>query len=388
MTETALVLGGGGARGAWQAGALAWIAQNGAPSSGLGLDHLVGSSVGAINAAFLGGEAPDFDRASRALWALWSSTEVGDVYRLRLRRLWRVPRALLQGGGRPRGPVALLDNRPLEGMLRRRVRWGALGRAVSDGTLRSVAFVATDLARSATTIFAGGRALGGVNPGARRLIPAALGPEHVLASVALPLLFPPVQIDRRWYLDGGVSEQTPVRTALALGARRVLALSLDCPPAPSLDPNAPPTWPRVIGQTMNAVLTDRNQPELDRIERVNRLLDWGVAAYGPGFEAGLSSALADDREGPWERSQALLLRPSRDLGEVAGESLDRGLQGRVSDLTRVVFRFLEDTAGAGDADALSYLLFDPGYLKTLLELGWSDAEARGDELRAFLAGAQ
>ena len=391
MKRTALVLGGGGARGAWQAGALAWICQAMPARTGrrASFDQLVGSSVGAINAAFLAGEAHATDKASQTLWEHWGSTEVGAVYRLRLRRLWRIPRALLRGGDAPRGPIALLDGRPLERTLRERIRWSGIESSLRSGELGSVAVVATDLAGSTPTVFHQG-APGWPAPGPdpdRRFVSGPLRPEHLLASVALPLLFPPVGLDDHWYLDGGLSEPTPLRTAVRLGARRILSLSLDSVRLPAVDHSARPTWPRVLGKTMNAVLLDRAEPEAERMGRVNRVLTWGEGEYGSGFSAGLARALAGDPGGPWEPTEALFLRPSVDLGVLAAQSLSAGLRGRVDDMTRVVFRFLEDTAEAGDADALSFLLFDPGYLQVLLDLGWQDAAARGDEIVEFLAGA-
>jgi NTE family protein len=392
MDDAALVLAGGGARGAWQAGALAWICQAVPARTGhpLRFESMVGSSVGAINAAFLAGEAEDLARGSQTLREHWRGTEVGAVYHLRLRRLWRVPRALFSAGHPPRGPIALLDPSPLERTVRQRIRWPGIGAALASGALGSLAFVATELASGGTTAFhqdGPGRAPPTAGPG-RRFVAGPLAPEHVFASVALPLLFPPVQVGGRWYLDGGLSEQRPVHTALYMGARRVLSLGLHAEESGATDYGLPPTWPRVIGKTMNTVLSGRSEPELARIDRVNRVLRWGEEACGAGFGERLAAAMADDPAGPWVRTDAFALRPSMDLGVLAAQSLDRGLRGRVDDMTRVVFRFLEDTAGAGDADALSYLLFDPGYLEALLELGWEDAAAQGDALVGFLAGGE
>ena len=392
MKKTALVLAGGGARGAWQAGVLAWIGQAlpAATGSPLRFDQMVGSSVGALNAAFLAGAAEDLGAGTQALWDHWAGTEVGSVYRMRLRRLWRVPRALLQGGEAPRGPIALLDSGPLHRVVRERVDWRGLKRALWSGALGSLALVATDLASGEATVFhQEGAGRGQPVPGrGRSFVPADLAPEHVFASVALPLLFPPVALGRHWYLDGGLSEQTPVGSALGLGARRILSLSLQAPATDATDHGWPPTWPRVIGKTMTAVLSDRSEPALERMERVNRLVRWGEGAYGPGFAERLAEGMGGGEDGPWEPTEALALHPSRDLGELASEQLAAGLQGRVDDMTRVVFRFLQDTAGAGDADALSYLLFDPGYLHALLKLGWSDAEAQGEAILAFLGDAE
>lgn len=368
---------------------LAWIGQamRGAGEPPVTFDQLVGCSVGAINTGFLAGEAGSLEGSSRALWEHWRTTEVGAVFRLRLRRLWRVPRALLGGGDPPRGPIALLDDGPLQDMVRRRIRWSGIGASLRSGPLRSIAWVATDLAGATPTVFHqdGPGRPAPRSTSDRRFVRGPLRPEHLLASMALPLLFPPVALDGHWYLDGGLSEQAPVRTALLLGARRVLSLNLDAPRPVTVDHRAPPTWPRVIGKTMNAVLLDRAEPEEERMARVNHLLAWGEGEYGPGFAEGLDRAMERDGGAPWQRTEALSLRPSMDLGELAGRAMARGLRGRVDEMTRVVFRFLEDTADAGDADALSFLLFDPSYLGSLLELGWEDAAARGDELREFLA---
>ncbi len=425
MSRDALVLGGGGARGAWQAGVLRYLCREMPAELGdsLRFDLLVGTSVGALNAAFMAAEAGRPDTAGERLAEHWRSIELSAVYRMRLRRLWRVPFSLLRATGRPRGEIALLDGSPLTEVVSRRVDWRGISRALEEGHLQGLAVTATELSSTRNVVFH--QVAPGVevpSEGGRdsmRFVEATIGTQHIQASTALPLLFPPVKLGGRWYLDGGLGEQTPMRPAVALGADRVLALSLAKLVGPAdiegddTDPGAEPTWPRVIGKTMNAVLLDRSEPESARRQRVNRLLAWGNErqarllragaerwgddfvswaeeilardAFPVDFAEGLEAVMSDDRDAPWRRVESMVLCPSVDLGVLASQTMDRGLRGEVNELTRLVFDFLDDTAQAGDADALSYILFDPAYLHALLELGEADAAAHHDELAAFLA---
>jgi NTE family protein len=187
-----------------------------------------------------------------------------------------------------------------------------------------------------------------------------------MASAALPLLFPAVQLGKAWYGDGGIRLTAPLSPALHLGARRIMAISTRYhrTPAEEDTPNIygypPPA--QVAGVLLNAVFLDLLDNDALRLERLNRLLE----SLPPEHRYGL------------EPVKLLVLRPSQDLGKLAGRFEAR--------LPRS-FRFLTRGLGTRETespDVLSLILFQPDYVRALIEVGEADAEARAEEIEAFL----
>lgn len=398
MPRIALVLAGGGARAAWAAGVLHYLGHVLAPRLGTDLrfDVITGTSAGAINGAMLASMVDDLPTATSRLWDHWHGLDIGQVYRIGARQLWRVPRSILSDtSGRPWGEVALADVTPLRRMLREGVDWGRLHRIIRDGKLSAFSVTATELATSRSVVFVEGPepnspVLDSTNPFFRPRL-ARIGPEHVLASAAIPLVFPPVKVGGRFFLDGGLGMNTPLRPALRLGADRVLVLSLrhhrtmeESEAIGRKHGGATPTWAQVVGKTMSAVLLDRSVHEVDKMERVNRLLDWGSDLFGPTFVNELGAFITGERGIPYRAVRPLLLAPSVDLGALASEVTQRASFGSGADeVTIRALRFLSGANESGENDAMSYLLFDPTFVRELLEIGRRDAEANRDALEAF-----
>jgi NTE family protein len=390
-----LVLAGGGARAAYEAGVLRWIATEVPQILGrpIGFEVIVGTSAGAINGAFLAAESADWGRATQALLDHWMGIEIPDVYRIGVRQLWRVPMTIVTGR-RSRGEMAIADTSPLRTVIRERVPWEGISRSVAGGTLRAFAVTATELATSRNIVFYEGvpecdALLRSRNPFVRPQ-QVRMGPEHVLASAAIPLFFPPVKVEGRWFADGGLGQNTPLRPAIRFGADRVLVITLRTPMSvESGDDRArrlggiPPTWAQMIGKFMNTVLLDKAIHDVERIERMNRILRWGEATYGPGFMDGLGELVSRDRGAPYRPLGSVLIAPSEDLGAIAQKVALAGDFGDVDRVTRRMLNALARAVDASDNDALSYLLFTRTYIDRLIELGRRDAEARRDELVAF-----
>ena len=403
MAKYALVLGGGGARGAYEAGVLWHIAHHAQSRLGrpLRFSSIVGTSAGAINAAFLAAWAHDLARGTDALCQQWRGLGTSRVYRMGIKQVFGVGRSVMKGFGAFRGEeVALVDATPLHDLIRKEVPWPRVQANLDEGHLDALAVVATELATSRSVVFVqeGGPkpvAWDSTNPYVRPR-PTRIRAEHVLASSAIPLLFPPVEIDSRWYIDGGVGMNTPIRPALRLGADRILVVSVrkhltvgQAQQIADLRGRAKPTWAQVVGKTMNAVLLDRSNHEVERMERINELLRWGRIRYGEDFAPGLSHIMEAERGAGWREIEPLLLDPSVDLGALASEVVERVDFGRGGDeLTRRVLKFLAHASPPGENDALSYLLFEPSFLERLIELGRADAAAREDEIFEFLGGAE
>ena len=377
-----LVLSGGGARGAYQAGVLRGIADVlGAEANRGPFRVLTGISAGAINATVAAAGGAHFGEAVADLWEVWRHlrmdnvvrTDIGSVSGLAMR--WMLNLGI---GGRStvkQSATHLLDASPLRELLRERIDTEAIGRHVRDGVLRGVAVTATSYASgTAITFF---DAAPDAKPWARsarmgQRAPLAL--EHVLASAAIPVLFPPVRIGTCWYGDGGVRMTAPLSPAIHLGAERVLAVGVryQRPDELTREMNEGNFMHEVtladIGGTMlNASFLDSLEADAERMTRINHTI------------ALLNEEQRRRQPAPLHVLPLLVIRPSMDLGKLASDQLEN-----FPALLRHMLRGLgvsEDNGG----DLLSYLSFDPAYTVPLLELGRADAHAQRSAIEAFFA---
>ena len=233
--NTALVLSGGGARGAYQAGVLQGLAELGLAVSAEGFDILVGSSAGAINGAMLAAQADDFPGAANRLAEVWSAIEPQHVFRTDLRSLGGIGarwfRDLSFGGAMRRvGPKSLLDTAPLRELLREWIPFEAIDGHVHQGQLRAFALPATDLYTADGVVFLDAPAEVPLWKRGRWSIERArIRVEHVMASSAIPVFFPSVEIEGRHFGDGSVRNTAPLSPAINLGADRILAIGVRQP---------------------------------------------------------------------------------------------------------------------------------------------------------------
>jgi NTE family protein len=225
--------------------------------------------------------------------------------------------------------------------------------------------------------------------------PTAVGPLHTLASAAIPLLFPAIRIDDELHCDGGLRLNTPLAPALHLGATHVLVIGLrhagaehpDAARKHEREANVMnPTY--LMGKVLNALLLDRVETDLERLQLFNDILSRGMEVYGPDFLTRINEPIVDRRGRPYRVVQNFHLTPSEDLGRIASECLEAtprggGLRARLS---RQLARYAA-LGAIGEADLLSYLFFDRTFTDRLLELGRRDARAAGDELVAFFGSA-
>lgn len=375
MSHTALVLTGGGARGAYQAGALRGIAEV-LGEAAAPFDIYTGTSVGAINATFMASRSESFATGTAELARFWSSVQIEDVFDVRTSKVvgrglsWI--RTLMFGGLWPGAPANhLLDTQPLRRTLGELIDFDAVRAGVAAERLRAVGVVASHYgAGSAVTFFDGHPEL---KPWVRRgrlahAEPLAL--DHVMASSAIPVLFPPVPIGGRSYGDGGLRLGSPVSPALRLGAHRVVAIGLRrARTGEETQRVHESTGPHesladVLSEVLNSVFIEHLDSDTDRVRLVNRLL----ARAEPGAEAALGV-----RHVP-----LFVLQPSQDLGALAHDMLHT-----FPPLVRHLLRGWG--TGGRHGDLLSYLAFSPEYTTRLVELGRNDALAHADEIREFFA---
>ena len=371
--ELALVLTGGGARGAYQVGLLRYLAKQ---FPELRFPILTGVSAGAVNTAFLAQHEGTFREAVAELSALWSSVSPDRVFRVDAPSLlgsvlrWGIR---LVSGGTPgtRQTRGLLDTSPFREILERSLdtRGGELAgieRNIERGILRAIALSTTSYTTGQSVVWVQGREIETWERPKRRSVQTRLRVEHILASAGLPLLFPAVRIGDEWYGDGGIRLTAPLSPALHLGAHKILAVSSRYErtqqEANRVEAAGYPPPAQVIGVLYNAIFLDLIDQDVMRLERLNQLL----RELQPEQRQGLRIV------------DILTIRPSRDLGRIA-----RDYEPRLPASFRWLTRGL-GTREMASSDLLSMMMFQDDYLARLIELGEADAEARAGAIGDFI----
>ncbi len=398
-----LVLMAGGARGAYQAGVLKRIAElasfRGGPSP---FAIVAGASAGAINGTMLAAHSADFVDGTVLMAQLWSQLEVAQVFRTGAASLtlgglrWLRDLSL---GGLLAGPGAraLLDATPLRELIERSVPFGRIADAIRRGHLYAIAISATSYHSGRSFTFVQGRPGHPVWVKSRRVVlPVELRVDHVCASAAIPVVFPPVALDcgagELFFGDGALRQVAPFSPAIRLGASRVLAIGIRSQrstdaisPAAALAGErvleagggipAPPPLAQICGILLNAVFLDHLDTDHDHLNRMNEL----ISAYGgdrPATPSARSSGVTVAE--PMRVVTPLVINPSEDLAVVARMHAHK--------MPRLIRHLLDGlgTPEAQSADLISYLLFDGAYTQALIDIGYRDADERRDEIEAFL----
>ena len=395
----ALVLSGGGARGAYEVGVLRYILGELAPQLGpAALPRIFcGTSVGAINACAVAANADSVDFQIDHLRERWLSLRLDNIFRLGWGDLAGLARWIF-GSARTDGPRSLLDAAPLAELVRQVIPWRGLHSAVSERRVHGITVSATDVESGHTVVFIeSAHELVLRSPdGAVDWVPARLTAMHALASAAIPIVFPTVRVAGRLYSDGSVRQNTPLSPALRLGAGRVLVIGLRAaaeplPPRPERqDEEEQQTYSSplfLFGKLLDALLLDRVENDLANLRQVNAALQ-ALQRLSPLAIGQEPVAMALEAAGGSLRPvRDLFIRPSIDLGKLAAEVLRRpAVRGRLAGPAGYLLRRLGEQATAGDpSDLLSYLLFDDEYAHDLIALGEHDARALTEPLAAFLS---
>jgi len=398
----ALVLSGGGARGAYEAGVLRYALGKLAARRGLSAlpQIFCGTSVGAINACALAARAEMPDLGVRLLADRWESLRLEDVFKLGWGDLTTIARWLV---GKPKpatdNVTSLLDAGPLALLVREFIPWRALHENVASGRVRAVTLSATDVETGHTIIFvesATDHALYSTDASVE-YVPVRLKPQHALASAAIPIIFPTVRVGGRLFVDGSVRQNTPIAPAIRMGCERVLVIGLRADPrtllarasrrqgASEQESLSSPLY--LFGKLLDALLLDRVENDLANLRRVNAAL----RALSPGVLEEQPVALALVAAGGSLRPVSdLFIRPSQDLGKIAADVLTRpAVRSRLVGPAGYLMRRIGENAveTQDPSDLLSYLLFDGEYARELIALGERDAHEVREELDAFLGSA-
>ena len=373
----ALVLPGGGARAAFQVGVLKALADLVPRDAPLPFRVVSGTSAGAILAALVASHADRFRQGACSLERFWRNFRIQDVFRTDTASMLGSGLHFLLAlvsGGHLASPRSVFDNSPLRDLLERHVNFARIRQHVDHGQLGAIAINASDYRTARSVSFYQCR-----DPQAATLrhwhqgTPAELSLDHLMASTAVPFLFPPVPIDGEYYGDGAMRQLAPLTPAIKLGADRLLVVGVRPPDDPGIRGAAEviphiahgaghgPTFGQIFGFMLDTLFMDGVQADLERVERANEL----VAAAGAGA-TGL------------RRIEVLSLTPRVDFGPIAERHA-----GEVPSALRALLRVM-GAANPGGRTLLSYLLFQGSFARELIAHGYADAMARREELQALL----
>jgi NTE family protein len=356
-----LVLTGGGARSAYQVGVLKGLAELVRRGAACPFPIITGTSAGAVSAIALASDAAHFRRSVYAIERVWRDFRVHQVFKADAASMFKSGLhwllAFLTGGWLVQPPHSLFDNTPLWDLLRATLHFDGIPRSLYKKHLHAVGVCATCYDDADSVTFYASSAP--VEPWARVFRKGArtqLTLEHLMASLSIPFLFRPVLLQEAYFGDGAMRQTSPLSPAIHLGATKLLIIGVNDPPASGLTAKKraiEPTFGQMFGFMLDSLFMDQLNADLERIKRYNENSDM-------------------------RRIESLLLTPSRDVNEIA--------QRHAKELPRALRALLRALGANNSASTLllSYLLFERGFTRELIELGHADARARADEIREFL----
>lgn len=377
--KTALVLPGGGARGAFQVGVLKAIAELLPPGCVNPFAVISGTSAGAINSVVLASKARRYRVAAAELERVWGNFRSAQVFRTdslaMLKSSLHWLSSIVLGGLIVGTPKSLLDNSPLRSLLSRNVRFPRIQASIEAGYLHAVAVTAAGYGSARSTSFY--QSAAGTRPWSRTRrvgVRQGLNLDHLMASIAVPMIFPPVSINGEYFGDGAMRQATPLSPAIHLGADRILVVGVrDETGHSGTDPHSQqkfPSFAQIAGYMLDTLFMDGLYSDLERMTRINQLID----AVPPEKRTG---ALMKMRP-----IDTMVIIPSKDLRAIAYKhrrempvpvrALLRGIGGRNQNESRL----------------LSFLLFEQAYTQELIELGYNDAMSEKDQLLDFVTGKE
>jgi NTE family protein len=359
--QLGLVLTGGGARSAYQVGVLKGIAELLQRGSACPFPIITGTSAGAVSAVALASDAAHFRRSVLAIERVWRDFRVHQVFKadavsmLKSSLHWFM--AFLTGGWLVRPPHALFDNAPLWELLRQHLHFDGIPRSLYKTHLHAIGVSATCYGDAdSVTFFAAEATAEPWHRVYRKGVRATLTLDHLMASLSIPFLFRPVLLNDAYYGDGAMRQTSPLSPAILLGATRLMIIGVNDPVPTGAPPQrraVEPTFSQMFGFMLDSLFMDTLNANLERINRYNE-------------SAGMRPI------------ETLVLTPSRDVNEIARRHL--------KELPRALRTLLRALGAHNSANSLllSYLMFERGFTRALIEMGYQDAKTRAAEIRDFL----
>lgn len=370
-----LVLSGGGARGAYQVGVLSAIADIARASSiQEAFDIYTGVSAGAINATFLAAGADDFAATSKSLVDLWSQmtsdkifySDIGSIGKIGFNWMKSVSVGGLSGATPGQ---ALLDTTPLHNLIREKLPFAKIQNNLDRGVFKGLAITALDYqASTAITFVQGQKDLPDWRKSRRQSEKAQINAEHVLASSAIPLLFPPVGVGERYFGDGCVRNTAPCSPSIYLGSKKIMVIGVRRQSPTAYDhhvlqnPKAPSVG-RVLNVLLNSVMLDGIELDIERLGRINSFIDQIPKSHHESLT--------------YKKVDFVWISPSADIGEIAAQK-----HMKLPPIIRYLLKGLGNINEA--SEIVSYLLFDPSFCTQLIEIGYEDGMRQKEEIRNFL----
>lgn len=376
--KVGLVLSGGGARGAYQIGVLKAIAEliQKKPEL-LRFKVITGASAGAINAAALASFSDDFVRSTKFLERLWSNitsekvfhTDAMNLGKIGLKWMGELSFGGLTGVGAS-SSRSLLDTKPLHELLKNNLPFHRIERNITEGNIDAVAVTALDYADSTAITFVQGNSnLPNWNKSRKKSLRAKLTTEHVMASSAIPMLFPSVAVGDQFFGDGCVRNSHPCGPAIYLGASRLMVIGVRQQTETAFEhrgqtAQSAPSVARVANVILNAVMLDNIEQDVERLERVNEFLE--------------RLPELSRQQINYKKVDYVCVSPSEDIGELARQMADH--------LPRVIRYLIKGLGSLDDAsEIVSYLLFNPDFCKRLIEIGYKDGKNQIDQIEQLLS---
>jgi NTE family protein len=375
--KRALILSGGGARAAYQVGVLHALAEILPDDTDHPFPIICGTSAGAINALAIAAHPGNFKESVHALASMWRNLSVGDVYLHGWSDIFKGLGLLglslfNQGIGRQR-PLSLLDNSPLWDLLGSRIPFHNIQPAIDSGKLLAVSVSAMGYTSGHTvSFFQGHESIPGWNRYRRAGVATPLRLEHLIASSAIPTIFPAVRINREYFGDGALRQLAPISPALHLGAESLFVIGVSGNRSPNkqykrLPVKHSPSMGQIVGHLLNSAFVDSLEGDLEHMELVNRLVK-----------------LIPEENRPTDFKlravENMVISPSSPLDVIAGRNVRY-----LPDSLRFFLRAIGATTRGGGATAASYLLFSTEFISDLMELGRQDALAEAELLKRFFA---
>ncbi len=370
-----LILSGGGARAAYQVGVLKAIHKILPKDAVNPYDIIAGTSAGAINGVALASYAENHRIGIRHLERIWVGFSPEQIYRTDFKgvitALARLARTTLIGRKYKHDRVSLLDNAPLRELLSEVIQFDNIQKAIDNGALHAMSVTGSGLeSGESVSFFQGHYSITNWQRHRRIGYRARVGLDHLMASSAIPMIFPSVQINQEYYADGAVRQLAPISPALHLGAEKVLVIGVSGVAhkrKESIKVTGYPTPAKVMGHMLNAAFLDSMETDVERLQRINRTVDK------------IPESVRKKHGMELKPIELLEINPSASMDEIAGR--------HVQELPRAIRLFL---GGSGNTSRngsgiLSYLLFSSGFCKDLIALGYKDGMARREEIEGFFS---
>ncbi len=413
MANLGLILSGGGARAAYEAGVIHYI--RGALPSKIAKRNFeiqCGSSAGAINTAGMVSTADDPLRQGEYLKDLWLNLKPEEVYERDFTAAFKFFFSSLGGIIRNlttfdifklvtrKGPHFnyLLNNAPLKKFLKKKVSWEKIEANIQKRFVSAVSITTTNARSGRTELFIRRRKEIEYD-GEYRIHEVPIEVDHIMASAAIPLVFPTVKIDKVYYTDGGLRLYTPMSPAIQLGAERLLIIGLHHPATQNekddfdlKEMKTPPSVVQLAGRLMNLIFLDSVKYDLEQLKRINHLIERSEKIYGKDYLDRVNSLVKKGKK-PNEpisyelkKIDVVEVLPSEFISKIFENWFNKAKKGtyKLSAIEKLLMRLLDfDTAGA--VELLSYLTFSHEYIKDLVDLGYEDAKKNRDRLIDILS---